>query len=138
MVYNNRTHVMEALLWLVPQDHTHACILSDSMCILQKVQAGIIHQQQEELILKSRSRKIIHLCAVMLMQMGMNERICVCVCGSTATTADCKWMNHPDFLTALKDHVRLTDLNMCKTQPLKRMHKMQIKICAAHSRRKYI
>ena len=123
--------VTEAWLWLTSQDYAHACILSDSMSMLRKVEAGKVRRKWVDLLMQSKTQKIVFIFVPGHAGVKGNER--ADKLAGMATLSEGVSMDRADIINALSDSARLKDLQENKSQSLSRLREMGVKIGTARN-----
>jgi ribonuclease HI len=121
--------VTQALLWLESQNYTHVCILSDSLSMIRKVEAGSVRRQWTESLQRSAIRRVTFIFVPGHMGVVGNER--ADRLAGSATISEGQPMDRSDILNTLREVGRKDDFQLSKSTSLARLQESGVKIGVA-------
>ena len=121
--------VTRAISWLATQDYSRVCILSDSMSMIRRVEAGCVRRQWIDSLHMSNVRGITFIFVPSHAGVCGNERADR-LAGSAAVVAG-RPMDRADIFNAIREIGRTEDFHDCASASLSRLREMGIKIGAA-------
>ena len=121
--------VTRAISWLATQDYSHVCILSDSMSMIRRVEAGFVRRQWIDSLSRSKVRVITFIFVPSHAGVYGNEKADR-LAGSAAVVAG-KPMDRADIINAIREIGRTEDFHGCASASLSRLREMGVKIGTA-------
>ena len=118
--------VTQALRWMEGQDYTHACVLSDSLSMIRKIQTGQVRRSWLESIGRSRVIRVTFIFVPGHVGVCGNER--ADKLAGLATVSEGLPMDRADILNNIRDIGRARDFgDTSKSSSLPRMYELEIK-----------